>query len=236
LTQHIDNLFWQIVHGRPVLNTDAFGSPADDEQHALVDPRTPGTAQQLALLGVTAMVTHPDALHYWAPAPHVSNPTNWGPGYRLIARAPDGSSVWDVVAPGAPALVAAVVGFNAPEPLANGAPGYALISSSGVGYLNIRARQPSLVRLSLDAEPPKGQQKVLRLSDSSAERPFTLRGPTHISVLVAVPRGFSLVLVKTDPAPTSQADAIVLSNIHVESASGGTPDLHALVEDANPGF
>jgi hypothetical protein len=45
----------------------------------------------------------------------------------------------------------------------------------------------------------------------------------------------SLVLVKTDPAATSSADAIVLSHIQVARASG-TPQLNAIAEDADPGF
>ena len=165
----------------------------------------------------------------------IPNPRDWGPGYRLIARAPDGTSVWDVVARGDPALVSAISGFTGPLLLARAMPGYALTSSSGVGYLNIRARQPSLVRLSLDATPPRGSQKLLRLADASGEHPFALHGPTHISLLVAVPRGFSLVLVKIDPPATSVADAIVLSRIRVEPATG-TPDMSAVPEDPNPGF
>jgi hypothetical protein len=234
LAPDISFFFWEIVHHRPLLNTEAFGTPADDEQHALVNPRAPGTAQQLALLGVTAIVTHNNALR-WSTAAFPPNPKDWGPGYRLVARVPGGSSVWEVVARPAPALVAAVIGFTPPMPLKGGIPGYALISPSGVGYLNIRAREPSVVRLSFDAEPPTNQQKVIRLADSSKEQHFTLRGRTHISLLVAVPRGFSLVLVKTDPAATSLEDAIVFSNIRVEPASG-TPALNALLEDENPGF
>jgi hypothetical protein len=234
LVPQISYFFWQTVHHRPLLDTDAFGTPADDEQHALVNPRAPGTAEQLALLGVTAIVTHPGALR-WSSVPYRPNPANWGRGYRLVARATDGSSVWDVVAHSAPALVAAVSGFSAPEVLKNAIPGYALISPSGVGYFNIRARKPSIVSLSFDAKPPTGQTRDLRLADSSDERHFPLRGLTHVSLLVAVPRGFSLVLVKTDPAATSPEDAIVLSNIRVDAASG-PPRLHAILENDDPGF
>jgi hypothetical protein len=234
LLPQIDYLFWQISHHRPVLNTDAYGTPADDEQRALVNPSTPGTAEQLALLGVTTIITHSGALR-WSSAPYIPNPSNWGPGYRLIARAPDGSSVWNVVAHGAPALVSAISGFSPPKRLADGTPGYALISPSGVGYLSIRAREPQLVRISFDAAPPQGQQKALRLADNSTERAFTLQGPTPISVLVGIPRGYSLVLVKTDPAAQSLADAIVLSKIRVEPATG-KPELNALLQDPDPGF
>jgi hypothetical protein len=226
--------FWQSVHHRPLLNTDAFGSPADDAQHALVNPSTPGTAEQLALLGVTSIVTHPSALR-WSSAAYLPNPDSWGPGYRLVARSPDGSSTWSVVARPAPAFVSAVSGFTPPEALKDGTPSYALISPSGVGYLSIRAKQKSVVRLSFDADPPKGRRPLLRLADASNERRVELSAHTRVSLLVDVPRGFSLLLVKTDPAPTSRDDAIVLSRLRVEAA-GGKPQLQAILEDADPGF
>jgi hypothetical protein len=226
--------FWQSVHHRPLLNTDGFGSPADDEQHALVNPSTPGTAEQLALLGVTAIITHGDALR-WSSAAYLPNPKDWGPGYRLVAGSPATSSTWQVVARPAPALVAAVSGFAPPEALEDGTPAFPLISPSGVAYFTIRARREGLVRLSFDADPPNGQRRVLRLADDSTERPFALNGRTHVSVVVDVPRGFSLVLVKTDPAPTSREDAIVLSRLRVQSATQPA-QLHALLQDADPGF
>jgi hypothetical protein len=226
--------FWQSVHHRRLLNTSAFGSPADDEQHALVNPRTPGTAAQLALLGVTAIVTHGDALRWSAAAPP-KNPPSWGPGYRLVAGSSASDSTWQVVARPAPALVSAVSGFDPPQALADGTPGFALVSPSGVGYLTIRAKNPGPLRLTFDATPPKGKRRLLRLADNSNERRFPLSRPKRISVTVGVPRGVSLVLVKTDPAATSSADAIVLSHIQVARASGA-PALNAIVEGADPGF
>jgi hypothetical protein len=225
---------WQSLHHRRLLNTDAFGSPADDEQHALVNPSTPGTAEQLALLGVTAIITYGDALR-WSSAAYLPNPKNWGPGYRLVAGSPAASSTWQVVARPAPALVAAVSGFAPPEALEDGTPAFPLISPSGVGYFTIRAKDHRVVRLSFDADPPRGQRRVLRLADDSTERPFALSGRTHISLVVDVPRGVSLVLVKTDPAATSREDAIVLSRVHVQPATQPA-QLHALLQDADPGF
>jgi hypothetical protein len=234
LVPQLGYVFWQSVHHRPLLNTSAFGSPADDAQHALVNPAAPGTAGQLALLGVTAIVTHGDALRWSAAAPH-PNPKDWGPGYRHIAGNPARDSTWQVVARPAPAFVATVSGFAPPQALADGTPGYALVSSSGVGYLTIRAKEPSAVRLTFDAEPPKGARRVLRLADNSRERRFPLDGPRRVSAVVAVPRGESLVLVKTDPAPTSLEDAIVLSHLQVQRARQ-SPRLHAISEGADPGF
>jgi hypothetical protein len=234
LVPEFQYFFWQSVHHRKLLNTSAFGSPADDAQHALVNPSTPGTAGQLALLGVTAIVTNGDALR-WSAAEYPPNPKNWGPGYRLVARSPTGASTWQVVARPAPALVAAVSGFAPPQVLADGTPAFALISPSGVGYITLRAKTDSVLALSFDAQPPQGKQRVLRLADESHERRFALKAAAHLSALVAVPRGVSLVLVKTDPPATSAEDAILLSHLRVERTKQPA-ELHALPQDGDPGF
>jgi len=234
LQPRLDYFLWQTRHHRPLLNTNAFGSAADDEQHALVNPATPGTAQQLALLGVTSIVTYGDALR-WGPAEYPRNPPSWGPGYRLVSRLPNGTTTWRVVARPAPVLIAAVSGFDAPEPLPDGTPGYPLTAPSGVGYFTIRARQNARVRLSFDASPPKGPARRLRLANNSNERKFAVNGKTHVSLVLDVPRGVSLVLVKTDPAPQSLEDAIVISRVEVEPTTEPA-QLSALVQDPEPGF
>jgi len=234
LVPQLAYFLWQSVHHRPLLNTDAFGSPADDAQHALVNPSTPGTAEQLALLGVTAIVTHGDALR-WSSSDYLPNPKDWGPGYRLVAGSPATSSTWQVVARPAPAFVAAVSGFGPPEALEDGTPAFPLISTSGVGYFTIRAKSDGVERLDFDADPPRGQRRVLRLADDSVERRFALNGRTHVSVVVAVPRGVSLVIAKTDPAPASREDAIVLSRLQVQRTTQPA-QLQAIVQDSDPGF
>jgi hypothetical protein len=69
------------------------------------------------------------------------------------------------------------------------------------------------VNLTFQASPPAGSQRVLRARRRLGPRSsrFTLQGPSTVSVLVQVPRGQSQLLVKTDPAPTSEADAIFVS-------------------------
>jgi hypothetical protein len=234
LVPRLDYFLWQTRHHWPLLNTDAFGSPADDAQHALVNPSTPGTAEQLALLGVTAIVTHGDALRWSDQSP--PNPPNWGPGYRLVARTDTGDSTWQVVARPGPAFVAAVSGFGPPEAQKDGTPAFPLLSSSGVGYFTIRAKQAGTVRLSFDASPPNGQRRVIRLANDSDERAFAVSAAkTHISEVVEIPRGVSLVLVKTDPAPQSRADAIVISRLEVERTTDPA-QLRALLQYADPGF
>jgi hypothetical protein len=233
LTENVDNLLWQRDHGRRVLNNDAIGTPAWNATQMLVDPATPGTAAQLAFLGVTTLLSHPNALDYTAGVPDVPN-ASWGPGYALASRTPDGTSVWRIVAQPAPALVTFPGGFGAPQPPENGRVGYPFDSPSGVGTIQFTAQEPSLVRLTMDATPP-GREQTLRLADNATELPFDLKGPTSVSVLVQIPRGTSYVLAKTDPAATSDDDAIVVSAPRVERARG-TAQLQAIPISANPGF
>src|SRR5439155_15206569 len=116
---------------------------ADDARRALVDPATRGTSQQLALLGVTAIVTHPDALDYVQGVPNVPN-ADWGPGYVLVMRTRDGTSVWRVVAGPAPALVTLTGGFSGPTPQAHGVVGYPFTSPAGVGTIEFTAPAPAV--------------------------------------------------------------------------------------------
>ena len=155
LVQDVDRLFWQRRHGRPLLNSEAIGTTAFDAARMLVDPRSPGTAEALSFLGVTAIVTHPDALDFAGDAKDIPN-ADWGPGYDLVERTPDGSSVWRVVAPAAPALVLLEGGFSGPV-LLDGGVGYPFISPSGVGTMDFIAKAPSVARISFAALPPGGR-------------------------------------------------------------------------------
>ena len=230
-----DYLMWQHAHGRPLLNGAPPGTPGDDARRMVVHPGQPGAAEQLALLGVTAIVTHRDALSYSVTVDPVVDP-DWGSGYRLVGRAPDGTSVWQVVAEPAAALVTLPTGFGEPELPEPGRVRYALTSTSGVAYAGLRAREAGTIRLTFLAEPPAGQTKVLRVADETgSEQSFTLSGPTEVSVLVNVPRGYSLLGLKTDPPPTSDEDAIRLSGFRTERAEGAT-ELEGHPVEPDPGF
>jgi hypothetical protein len=199
----------------------------------VLDPAVPGVAETLAFLGVTAIVTHPDALRYVDAAKDVPN-ASWGPGYELVSRAPDGSSVWRVTATPAPALVTLAGGFGEPSPTPDGLVGYPLVSPAGVGTIEFVARAPSTVRLQFAATPPRARQ-VLRLADADTELSVTLEGTTDVDVLVEVPVGHSYLTVKTDPAATSVEEAIVFSKPRAVLAFG-TPALVAVPISPDPGF
>jgi O-antigen/teichoic acid export membrane protein len=225
LEESTDYLFWQRVHHRPLFNGAPGDSIAEQLRLRLVDPAAPGTAEQLAALGVTAIVTHRNAFHFAEGAPEVPN-ASWGPGYQLLARAPDGSSSWRVVARPAPA-VAIFTGVGDPQRPQGTFVGYAFSSPSGVAYVQLRTTKAGLVRLSFEAQPPAGQTRVLRIADAAGERQVKLSARTTVSLLVELPRGVSELTLKTDPPATSDADAITLAAPRTEAASG-TAELHAV--------
>jgi O-antigen/teichoic acid export membrane protein len=222
---------WQRVHGRPLVNGAPEGSLADQAHLMVLDPAEPGTAQSLALLGVTTIAIHPGGSADVPVSPREPTPAD---GYRLVGRYPDKSSVWNVVAPPAPAFVALAGGFGLPRRLDDGAIGYPLVASGGVAAIELRAKVAGVVRLVFDAKAPKGEHQ-LRVQDAEGEHPFTFDPSMHFDLNVDVPRGVSQLLLKIDPAPTSEADAVMLSQPRAEPASGPAT-LHAIPSSGDPGF
>jgi hypothetical protein len=100
--------------------------------------------------------------------------------------------------------------------------------------LELRAKAPGVVRLVFDATAPSGERQF-RIQDAAGEHPFTFNASMHFDLGVEVPRGVSQLLLKVDPAPTSEADAVVLSQLRVEPASGAAT-LRAAPSSAEPGF
>lgn len=224
--------FWQREHHRPLVNGAPAGTPADDARLVLLDPTMPGTAQSLRLLGVTAIVIHQHAVVDAEVSPQTPS---GGDGYELVSRFPDGDSVWRILASRAGAFVTLPGGFAKPRREENGLVGYPFVAGSGVGVIQLRARTPALVLISFEAQPPGGGQGTLRLTDAEHEQRFLLNGRTRISLKVQIPRGLSQLLVKTDPAPTSEADAIVLSAPRATNTSGEAA-LRATPISRDPGF
>jgi O-antigen/teichoic acid export membrane protein len=215
---------WQRVHGRPMLDNAPTGSAADTARMMVLDPAEPGTANALATLGVTAITFDP---HGHADTPVPPRQPSAADGYRLVERAPDGASVWDVVANAEPAF-ATLAGFAPPQRTPQGFIGYTFVAESQIGAIQLMARAPSTVRLFFDAVPPAGKTSVLQIGDSQRTQTVNLRGQTPVSIVVQIPRGLSEVLVKT-------ADPIVVSTPRTEAASGQAT-LHAALISPNPGF
>jgi O-antigen/teichoic acid export membrane protein len=223
---------WQRVHGRPLVNGAPDGSIPDEARLMLLDPSQKGVPGQLSLLGVTAIAIHPGG---HADVPVQPREPRGTPGYRLVGRYADGASVWVVSAPPAPAFVILAGGFAAPRALSDGAVGYPIVASSGVAAIDVRAKAPGTIRIDLNAIPPSGGTRQLRIEGASGVRTYPLNGVTPLSLVVAVPRGDSQLLLKTDPAATSEGDAVVLTQPRVEPAPVA-PVFHPQPVSADPGF
>jgi hypothetical protein len=221
---------WQRIHGRPLVNGAPDGSLADQVRFMILDPRQPGTAETLALLGVTSVVIHPGGP---ADTPLQPREPTGAEGYRLVGRFPDRSTVWAVTAEPATAVVTLPGGFSPPR-LVDGSVGYPLSAPSGVALMELRAKSAGVVRLVFDATAPS-KVSELRIQDAQGEHPFPLTQRTHFDVNVEVPRGVSQLLFKVDPPATSDDDAVVLSQPRAETASGAA-QLHAIPSSPDPGF
>ncbi len=91
-----------------------------------------------------------------------------------------------------------------------------------------------MIRLLFDATSPSGSREV-RIQDTQGEHPFTVNGTTHFDLNVEVTRGVSQLLLKVNPPPTSEADALIVSQPRTEQATG-PPVLLAAPTSSNPGF
>jgi O-antigen/teichoic acid export membrane protein len=222
---------WQRVHGRPLVNGAPEGSIADQAHLMVLDPKEPGTASALSLLGVTAVVIHPGGP---ADVPVQPQEPAGVDGYRLVGRFPDTSSVWAVTAPPAPAFLMLSGGFSLPRRLESGVVGYPLIASGGVAVIELRSRTSGIVRVQFDATAPGGEHQ-LRVQDAQAEHPYPFTGTMHFDANIEVPRGISQLLLKVDPAPTSEADAVMLTQPRAEARTGAA-SLHAITVSSEPGF
>ncbi|MGH3016810.1 MAG: hypothetical protein ACRDLU_00365 [Gaiellaceae bacterium] len=195
--------FWQRDHGRPLVNGAPSGTYANDVARMVVDPRAPGTAERLAHLGVRAIVTRLNALDYATPdTPDLPN-ARWGPGYTLVGRTANGSSVWRVTARPAPALASFPwADFADPLPPDAGFVGYPLRHRTGA--IELRALAKQVVRLHFDVRAADNQPRTLQITGAGGVLAVPVTGSARVSVLVRVPRGRSRLTLAVDPEPTEE--------------------------------
>ncbi|MGE5689691.1 MAG: hypothetical protein ACM33B_03960 [Pseudomonadota bacterium] len=194
------SLFWQREHGRPLLNGAPANTAADDLARTLVDPAAPGTAEKLAALGVTAILTRAGALDFKSESTPDVPDASWGPGYALLGRFAEGTSVWRVTARPAP-LVPIYARRDVGEPLDpdRGFVGYPLAGTSGRVLLS--SRTPQTVRLSFDAVPTGSDPLRVVVSGKDGSVSVPVEGRTRVSAVVRVPAGRSAVTISVDPEP-----------------------------------
>jgi hypothetical protein len=189
--------FWQREHGRRLVEGAPWGTFANDVERTLVDPDAPGTAERLALLGVTSIVTRPDSMDFFASDPPDVPRTDWGPGYELVENV-DGTTVWRVTAPPAPAI-ATLPSESFVDGVVDqdGFVGNPLTGQTGT--LELWSPNAQVVRLLVDAVP-QGQTRTLQLRGAAGDVTFPLAGRTRISTVVRVPRGRSSLDLRIEPA------------------------------------
>jgi hypothetical protein len=228
-----DYKFWQRLHGRPLLNGARAGTVANDVERRLVDPSTPGTAETLALLGVTAIVTRADALDFVENVPDVPG-MDWGEGYELVERFPEGSSAWRVTARPAPAVaILRAPSFAGPDRPHDGFLGYPL--SGTTGELEFLSKEAGHVRLSFKTDVLHGTGQVLRIAGATGEVTVPIVDRGTVSQVVIVPRGRSRLILTITGSDPGRAPSIELSGPHV-SRAGGRPALRAELISPDPGF
>jgi O-antigen/teichoic acid export membrane protein len=221
--------FWQREHGRPLLNGAVGGTYAGNVSDALVDPDAPGTAEKLALLGVTAIVTRADALDFALSEPRDVPNASWGPGYALLGRYADGSSVWRVTATPAPALTSLPRdSFDLGRVHPDGFVGHPLTGQTGV--LELSSRTPQVVRLNFVAAPA-GTTERLRVSGATGAHTIELAGRTPVSLTLRVPAGRSRLALRIDPAQAPGLYPLEISAPWTQRAEGSPRLIAEPVED-----
>ena len=115
---------------------------------------------------------------------------------------PGSASVWQVVAPPAPALVTLPGGFAKPKADSSGVGvGFAFTSPSGVGVLDFTAKAAGVVRVVFDAVPPQGAARTLRIADSQASSRSRSRGERPSRSSSQIPRGRVSAAAQDRPGP-----------------------------------
>jgi hypothetical protein len=225
-------LLRQRFHRHDLLNGAPPGSFADAVRAVVVDPSAPGVANSLATLGVTAVVVHPTSYPaVGAPTPPAGLGTR---GYRLKGSFSDGATVWNVVAPPAPAIAVFEQGFGFSEPY-GGQPTVRWMGSSK-GIVEIYARRAGTYSTSFQvtsygqprALELRGARGSIRMRVPTTPRPFMLQ--------VRVPAGRSSLRVSTSPGPQVIPDGrqvtVYVSNWDFHPAAHPRPN--ALVSVAGP--
>ena len=225
--------FWQRLHHRPLLNGARVGTVAHDVERRLVDPGSPGTAEALARLGVTSIATRADALDFAEGVADVPN-VDWGAGYELVERFPDGSSVWRVTARPAPAVaILRGAAFGGPDRPHDGFLGYPLHGRTG--ELELLAKQPGPVRLSFRTDLLRGTRHTLKIEGATGHRTVPLSDRGRVSLVVFAPRGRSRLLLTVDPSSSVEAPSVELSGPRA-SRTRARPTLRAESISPEPGF
>ncbi len=221
-----DQLYWQTVHGRPLLNGAASQSFEDAVRREVAvpgDPRTPGL---LALLGIRWMTLDASAFSNfpggWSEA---SIPRSGVSGRPAL---PDGSRVLRVTAPPAPGIVALWEGFSIEGPSV-----HSRWLEAERGSLVVCATRPGRHRLTVSGVA-FAQPRTLRVGDGSLTVPVR-ESATDVSVSLRLEAGWQRLPIRlTGSRPMRPSDlvpgstdtrllSVALGRPRLQGPSGGDP-------------
>ncbi|MGZ4461843.1 MAG: hypothetical protein ACXVZP_03300 [Gaiellaceae bacterium] len=219
-----DYIFWQRIHGWPLLNGAADSTPADDMRRVLADPSGVSTASSLASLGVAAIITRPTTYDFVDARGRKPSTGGYGPGYQLVQRFPNGASVWRVVAKPAPAVATfRSPGFEGPNEFVLGALAQYMTVASG--RIDVYDSRPGVWRLRLPLASRDRARRVV-ISGRLGSRAFVVHGEKLLSVPVQLPPGHSTLAISVDPAPTTsdQRSSVLAGSIRFAPSPAGDRD------------
>ncbi|MGH2922153.1 MAG: hypothetical protein ACRDKU_08825, partial [Gaiellaceae bacterium] len=210
-----DYLFYRRAHGRRLLNGAPPGTFSDTLRQTLVDPTTPGTAEGLAALGVSAIVVRPNV--YGFTGGPAAPPADLGRGYRRLATSPSGNTVWRVSARPAPAIAGFGSGFYASETPAAGS---TMRWMGSIGTVELFARRAGTYRATFSAGA-YGKPRVITIESAEGSRQLFVQPVQRPqSLVLQLPVGRSrLTLTATpeaEPIPDGRRASTYVSNWRLE--------------------
>jgi hypothetical protein len=201
-----DYLFWQRRHGRRLLNGANPGTFANAVGQTVVNPASSETAESLAALGVTAVVLRPSVYAFTGGAPA---PQRLGAGYGLVGRFSDGTSVWRVTAPAAPAVAVFREGFSHSETPPRHPTSRWLVEPTGRVELFARRSGTYRARVVLTSY---GRPRLVAVKGRNRSRFFGVpAGARAVQFALRMRAGRSFVTLSTRPGPQPAPDGRLVS-------------------------
>ena len=218
-----DYLLWQRSHHRALLNGAPLGSFPDDVRQVVLDPRSPQTAEMLAALRVSVIVTRPSTYEFTGGQVFIGSP---GPGYRKLGAFESGVQVWQVVARPTPSMAVFSDGFYPAETTA-GQPTTRWMSARNAA-VDLFASQPGTYEARFKVNS-FGHTRLLRVAGRNGKRGWIVpTGIKSVSLRFKLPAGWSSFRVETTPGPEPLPDgrtaSVYMTNWQMTQARAGRRD------------
>jgi hypothetical protein len=172
-----DQLFWQVFHGRPLLNGASVGTVEDFVRREVSQPTDPSVPGELALLGFGWATYEPAAYAFLAGG--IDEAYGYVPpaGFETVEKLSDGSRLMRVTATAAPGIGVRARGFHAE----GGRPGFLWMDGARASLLvcatargSFRLRSQGFA-FAVDRRLRIGPRSVVALPAGDQPRPFSAR-------------------------------------------------------------